>query len=202
MILRNVIEDNIYLHTVENGSSLMKYVIAFCSFIIFSMQLYSGELTPEEASLKEWAYEFMTEGWGGEKIHGIFATHDVNGFFHGIGKVKKESIRLIKREDDSTVNDELHNFQYDGMTVSVYIARIGLEEKIMVEDVVITSPNWPVKYGLVVGTTRKKIEETLGKSMTTSSHRKWNYGDGLAEVTYFFDNNDKAISIKWHAMID
>ncbi|MDD2950905.1 MAG: hypothetical protein PHU29_08970 [Sulfuricurvum sp.] len=180
----------------------MKYVIAFFSLIIFSTQLYSDELTPKEAFLKERAYEFMTEGWGGEKIHGIFATHDVNGFFHRVGKVKKESIRLIKHEDNSSVNDELHNYQYDGMTVSVYIARFGLEEKIMVDDVVITNPNWPVKYGLVVGTTRKKIEETLGKSMTTSSHREWNYGDGLAEVTYFFDNNDKAISIKWHAMID
>lgn len=180
----------------------MKYVIAFFCLIVFSTQLYSGELKSDEVTLKERAYEFITNGWGGEKIHGIFVTHDVKGFFHRVGKVNKESIRLIKHEDNLSANDELHNYQYDGMTVSVYVARIGLEEKIMVDDVVITSPNWPVKYGLVVGTTRKKIEETLGKSMTISSPREWNYGDGLAEVTYFFDNNDKAISIKWHAMID
>ena len=180
----------------------MKYVITFFCLIVFSSQLYSGELTPDEAVLKARAYEFMTEGWGGAKIHGYWATRNVKGFFHRVGKVKKESIRLIKREDNPSVNDELHNYQYDGMTVSVYVARIGREEKIMVDDVLITSPNWPVKYGLIVGTTRKKIEETLGKSMAVNSPREWSYGDGPSEVTYFFDNHDKVISIKWHSMID
>lgn len=165
-------------------------------------QLYSSELTPNEAALKERAYEFITEGWGGEKIHGYSNTHDVKKFFHRVGKVRKESIRLIKREDNPSVNDELHNYQYDGMVVSVYVAHFDHEKKIMVDDVVITSRNWPVKYGLNVGTTRKKIEETLGKSMNFSSPHEWNYGDGFAEITYFFDNNDKVISIKWHAMID
>lgn len=180
----------------------MKYVITFFCLIVFSTQLYSGELTPDEAALKERAYEFMTEGWGGEKIHGYWATRDVKGFFHRVGKVKKESVRLIKREDNPSVNDELHNYQYDGMTVSVYVARIGIEEKIMVDDVVITSPNWPVKYGLIVGATRKKIEKILGKSMAVSSPHEWNYGDGPSEVTYFFDKNDRVISIKWHGTID
>jgi len=180
----------------------MKNVITLFCLIVFSTQLYSVELTPDEATLKGRAYELMAEGWGGEKIHGYLATRDVKGFFHRVGKVKKESIRLIKREDNPSVNDELHNYQYDGMTVSVYVTHIGNEEKIMVDDVVITSPNWPVKYGLIVGATRKQIEKTLGKSMTVSSPREWNYGDGLSEVTFFLDNNDKVISIKWHAMID
>lgn len=181
---------------------LMKYVITLFCLISFSTQLYSGELVHDEEALKMRAYEFMTEGWGGEKIRGYWATHDVKGFFHRVGKVKKESVRLLKREDNPSVNDELHNYQYDGMTVSVYVAHIGREEKIMVDDVVITSPNWPVKYGLVVGTTRKKIEETLGKSMKVDSPREWNYGDGPSEVTYFFDKDNKAISINWHSMID
>jgi hypothetical protein len=180
----------------------MKYATTFLCLICFSAQLYSGELTPDEKVLKKRAYEFMTEGWGGEKIHGYWATRDVKGFFHRVGKVTKESIRLIKREDNLSVNDELHNYQYDGMTVSVYVARIGREEKIMVDDVVITSQNWPVKFGLIVGTTRKKIEETLGKSLAVSSPHEWKYGDGPSEVTYFFDNYDRVISIKWHGTID
>ena len=179
----------------------MRYIIIFC-LLTFSVQLYSGEIAPDEEVLKNRAYEFMTEGWGGEKLHGYWATHDVKEFFHRVGKIKKESIQLIKREDNPSANDELHHYQYDGMTVSVYVARMDREEKIMVYDVVITSPNWPVKYGLIVGTARKKIEEALGKSMEVGSPHEWNYGDGLSEVTYFFDKDDKVISIKWHSMID
>jgi hypothetical protein len=179
----------------------MRYVIIFC-LLTFSGQLYSGEITHDEEALKKRAYEFMTEGWGGEKIRGYSATHNVKEFFHRVGKIKKESIQLIKRADNSSENDELHHYLYDGMTVSVYVARMGREEKIIVNDVVITSPNWPVEYGFIVGSTRKKIEEVLGKSMKFGSPHEWNYGDGLSEVTYLFDNDDKAISIKWHSMID
>lgn len=192
---------NFTLGFTKQWGRLVKYVIIFC-LLTFSGQLYSGEIAHDEEALKKRAYEFMTEGWGGEKIRGYSATHNVKEFFHRVGKVKKESIQLIKRKDNSSANDELHNYQYDGMTVSVYVARMGREEKIMVDDVVITSPSWPVKYGLIVGVSRKQIEESLGKSMGIGSPSEWNYGDGLSEVTYFFDNDDKVISIKWHSTID
>jgi hypothetical protein len=157
----------------------------------------------DEEARKKRAYELITVGWGGDAIHGYESTHDVKGFFHRVGKVTKESVRLIKHEDNPSVNDEFHTYQYDGMSVSVYLARIGHEEKVMVTDVVISSQNWPVKYGLIVGTFRKKIEESLGRNMRPAGDtHEWIYGDGLAEITYSFDSNDKVKSIKWHVDLD
>jgi hypothetical protein len=148
------------------------------------------------------AYEFMTQGWGGEAIQGYTSTRDVNGFFHRVGKVTNESVRLIKRQDNPSVNDEFYTFQYDGMTVSVYLAHFINEDRVMVVDVIITSPSWQVKQGLGIGTTRNKIESLFGKSMGASSDREWTYGDGLNDITYTFDKNNKAISIHWHTMLD
>lgn len=93
-------------------------------------------------------------------------------------------------------------FQYDGMTVLVYLARFEHGESVKVVDAVITSPKWPVKQGLGIGTTRKQIEALFGKSMETNSDREWTYGDGPEDITYTFDKNDKAISIHWHALLD
>lgn len=176
--------------------------VFFGLLMLVATQLYADEPTQDEVVLKNRAYEFMTQGWGGEAIRGYETAHDVKGFFHRVGKVIKENIRLIKRKDNPSVNDEFHTYQYDGMKVSVYLARMDHEERVMFVDVVITSSNWPVKYGLGVGTTRKKIEATFGKSMGAGSIREWTYGDGLDDITYTFDKDDKVISMNWHAVLD
>jgi hypothetical protein len=50
---------------------------------------------------------------------------------------------------------------------------------------------------------RNKIEETLGRSMRNPDDpHEWIYGDGLASLTYHFDNDGKVDSIKWHSDID
>lgn len=188
----------------ESGAAFAawRFDLATERIIPASLNEVNCQTQTNEEALKQRAYEFMTEGWGGEAIRGFATTHDVNGFFHRVGKVLKQEDRLIKHEDNPSVNDELHNYQYDGMTVMAYLARIGSEERVYVNDVVITSPNWPVRYGLIVGAPRKKIEETLGRSMSVNSPSEWIYGDGPAEITYSFDKNDKVISIKWHETMD
>jgi hypothetical protein len=156
-----------------------------------------------EAARKKFAYEFMDKGWGGEAVHGYAVSKDVNQFFHRIGKIEKEDVQLIKREDNPSVNDELYHYQYDGMIISVYVAHIGDRKKIMLNDVVITNQLWSVKYGLNIGTSRKKIEETLGRSMgNPDDPNEWIYGDGLASLTYHFDSDGNVESIKWHSDID
>jgi len=123
--------------------------------VVFGLLLTTSQLYAEEPENP--AYDFMTQGWGGEAIRGYEATRDVKEFFHQVGKIKNESLRLIKHEDNPSVNDEFYTFQYDGMTVSVYMTHLEHEDKVMVVDVVITSPSWKVKQGLGIGTTRNKI---------------------------------------------
>lgn len=176
--------------------------IAFGLLLCVTTQIDADELTPQETQLRNHADAFMTQGWGGEAIRGYEAARDVKGFFHRIGKVLNESVRLIPHDDNPSVNDESDMFQYDGMTVLVYLARFEHGESVKVVDAVITSPKWPVKQGLGIGTTRKQIEALFGKSMETNSDREWTYGDGPEDITYTFDKNDKAISIHWHALLD
>jgi hypothetical protein len=175
---------------------------AFSFLFLSAAHLYADETAQTNISLGNPAYEFMTQGWGGEAIRGYESTHDVNGFFHRVGKVTKESVRLIKHEENPSVNDEEHTYQYDGMKIIVYLALFEREKKVIIVDVVLSSGKWPVKGGLVVGSTRKQIESALGKGIKTGSAREWTYGDGLDDVTYTFDKNDKVISIHWHAMLD
>jgi hypothetical protein len=180
-----------------------KIAFVFLSlFLSEATQVYADERTESQAALTMRAYEFMTQGWGGEAIRGYQATHDLNGFFHKIGKVKNETVQLIKRVDTPLVNNEYHTYQYEGMKVGVLLARYDHKEKVIVDDVVITSPNWPVKDGLGIGTTRMQIETAFGKSTGNNNANEWAYGDGLDDITYTFDKNNKAVSIHWHGMID
>ena len=176
--------------------------ITFGLLLCVTPPIYASELTATEAQLRNHANEFMTQGWGGEAIRGYKATHDVKGFFHRVGKVLNESIQLIAHDDNPSVNDESDMFQYDGMTVLVYLARFEHEDNVKVVDAVITSPSWLVKEGLGVGTPRKKIESLFGKSMATQSEHDWKYTDGPDELTYTFDESDKAISIHWHSILE
>ena len=170
-------------------------LVIFSLLCLVSTSLYADQ--PENP-----AYDFMTQGWGGEAIQGYERTRDVKGFFHRVGKVKTESVRLIKRKDNPSVNDEFYTFQYDGMTVSVYLARFEHEDRVMVVDVVITGPSWQVKQGLGIGTTRKQIEALFGKSMVAGPDSEWTYGDGPDDVTYKFDKSGRAVSIHWHSVLD
>ena len=176
--------------------------ITFGLLLCFTTPIYADELTPKEIQLGNRANEFMTQGWGGEAIRGYEATHDVKGFFHRVGNVLNESIRLIAHDDNPSVNDESDMFQYDGMTVLVYLARLEHKDSVKVVDAVITSPNWPVKEGLGIGTPRKKIESLFGKSMATQSDHEWKYSDGPEDITYTFDKDDKAVSIHWHTILE
>ncbi len=176
--------------------------VAIGLLLCVTTQIYADELTPKEIQLRNHANEFMNQGWGGEAIRGYEAAHDIRGFFHRVGNVLNESIRLIEHENNPSVNDESDMFEYDGMTVLVYLARFEHQDRVMVVDVVITSPKWPVKQGLGIGTSRKTIESLFGKGTGTHSDQEWNYGDGPKDITYTFDKNDKAISIHWHAMLE
>lgn len=144
------------------------------------------------------ATELLADGWGGDAIHGYASIQDLKRF-HEIGKVVKEDTQVIPKQDSAVRVDELHHYQYDGMSVSAYVARSDDKEQIRVNEVVITSSNWPVKYGLMVGTPRKKIEETLGENSNMSDNPKeWSYEDGATAVLFAFDDDDKVKEIKWH----
>jgi hypothetical protein len=185
------------------GNMKKQISIFVCVLLLcVASQIYADEIAATESLLRNRAYDFMNQGWGGEAIQGYATTRDVKGFFHRVGKVTKESVRLIKRIDNPSVNDEFYSFQYDGMIASVYLAHFEHEDKVMLVDVVITSPDWPVKKGLGIGTARQKIETLFGKSMVVGHDREWTYGDGSGDVTYTFDKNDKCISIHWHDDLD
>ncbi|BCK86883.1 hypothetical protein MIZ01_0649 [Sideroxyarcus emersonii] len=149
----------------------------------------------EEVS-KARAYEFLNNGWFGDMNHGITGLRQ-------IGKVINESVRQIPRKDDPSMKDEIHDIQFDGLTISAYLAHFGDVEKMMVTDVVITSPKWPVKYNLNIGSSRKLVEQTLGTDMKLHNIiGEWSYGDGPEDVSFIFDKEDKVTTIKWHSDLD
>lgn len=150
----------------------------------------------DEEVNKARAYDFLIDGSSVDANHGIEGLRQ-------IGKVLKEDVKLIQREDNPSQKDEFHTIQYDGMSISVYLAHNDGSEKLIVTDIVITSPKWPVKYGLKIGSTRKQIEQTLGQDMQSANqNNEWSYGDGPTDVKFVFDNEDKVTSIEWHVNLD
>ena len=148
------------------------------------------------------AYNFMSQSWGGESIRGYDSTLDIDRFFHSIGTVLTEKVRLAPNIHRPAFQNEVRTYWYDGMAIVVYVAHFDGTTKPIAADIVITSPRWKVKDNLGIGTTKATIESLLGKSMKANSDREWTFGDGPSEVTYTFDRNYKAISIHWHSMID
>jgi hypothetical protein len=143
------------------------------------------------------ANELLADGWGGDAIHGYEGIQDIKKF-REIGKVEKEDTQVIPKEGNAARADELHHYHYDGMSVSAYLARSEDKDQIRVNEVVVTSSNWPVKHGLTVGTPRKKIEETLGENSNMSDNpREWSYADGARAVIFAFDDDDKVKEIRW-----
>ena len=150
----------------------------------------------DEETGKLRAYDFMNTGWGGDESHGIIGLRRM-------GKVIKESVRQIPHKDDPSKSDEIHDIQFDGMSIAAYLAHFDGIEQMAVTDVVITTSKWPVKYNLNIGSSRKLIEQTLGSDMKLHNDiNEWSYGDGLGSVSFTFDKENKATSIKWHTDMD
>jgi hypothetical protein len=151
----------------------------------------------QEVARKKKAYEFLINGWAGD-VTPPAPIKDIK-YFYKLGKVVAEDAHKIKQDDRPSQDDEIHNFKYNGMSISVYRARFDGKEQVSVNDVAITNARWPVMFGLTVGTHRKVVEETLGRSQQlTNDLRQWSYADASMIMTFSFDGNDKVKSITWH----
>jgi hypothetical protein len=137
----------------------------------------------------------MNQSWGGESIQGYDSALDINGFFHSIGTVLQEQVRLVPNRYSPAFQDEVRTYLFEGMTVVVYLAHFDGTTKPMATDIVITSPHWKVKENLGIGTTKATIEVLFGKGAKIKSDREWIFGDGSSEVTYTFARDYRAISI-------
>jgi hypothetical protein len=114
-----------------------------------------------------------------------------------LGKVLKEEDRTIENAYDQPVAN-VRDIQYDGLLISVAILPGGSPSKklMQVVDVVITSPAWPVRYGLAVGSTRAKVENALGHHSPGGDYVS--YGDADKAITFRLDKDDKVTEINWH----
>lgn len=121
---------------------------------------------------------------------------------HKLGKVIQEDVTHSTDDNNQAVKIERHHIQYEGMSIDASLHSGGeLRNAFVVNDVVITSPNWPVKDDLRVGSTRKQVENTLGLSANKrirGHENDWIYINGLWWFSFTFDINDKVTSIEWH----
>ncbi len=154
----------------------------------------------DEETRKRRASEFLTDGW-----LAIRSYKPINNLkeFRQLKKVIREDKQLTPNEYDSSQKNEIHNFQYEGMSISVYLARFNGNEKIIVSEVVISSSSWPVKYNLTVGSSKREVEELLGKNMQLNSREdEWAFGEGMSDLTFTFDERNNVKSIRWYHDID
>ena len=127
---------------------------------------------------------------------------------HRLGKVIKEEDR-VTLDAYGQAEAKIHDIRYDGMVISVTMLP-GSDrgsKRMQIVDLVITSPAWPVKYGLMVGSTREKVENTLGHFL----YRGDNYlgyssqeielpdaSETRTGVRFELDKDGKVTEINWH----
>ncbi|MDD2774769.1 MAG: hypothetical protein PHU06_02315 [Gallionella sp.] len=160
----------------------MKYLLrlVLVAHLAMPMLVVAQESTPKVAEARQRAYAFLDCG--------ITESQGINGL-RRLGKVLKEDVLPQPN------GGEIHTLYYEGMSVTVYLNGRNM----LLNEVVISSPAWSVKYGLRVGVSKEQVEKILGKSTQKS---QWEYADGMAAVVISFDAKQKVREIRWHFDID
>lgn len=160
----------------------MKYLLWVVLIVQWAMPMSVGaqESTPKVPEARQHAYAFLDCG--------ITESQGINGL-RRLGKVLKEEVL------PQPSGGEIRTLHYEGMSVTVYLNGRNM----LLNEVVISSPAWSVKYNLRVGVTKAQVEKILGKSAQKS---QWEYADGMAAVVISFDAKQKVREIRWHFDID
>jgi len=125
-----------------------------------------------------------------------------------LGKIIKDDVSYGTDDNNPAVKLEMHQIQYDGMTVAATAQHGGGFNGFYVSEVTITSPKWSVQRGLIVGSTKKQVQQTLGRGVYTecvgcsaASARVLSYSDEeqIFSLRFTFDSEDKVTSIEWQA---
>lgn len=160
----------------------MKYLLWLVLVVQLAMPMsvVAQESTPKVPEARQRAYAFLDCG--------ITESQGINGL-RRLGKVLKEDVLPQPN------GGEIRTLHYEGMSVTAYLNGRNM----LLNEVVISSPAWSVKYDLRVGVTKNQVEKILGKSTQKS---QWEYADGMAMVVISFDSKQKVREIRWHFDID
>lgn len=164
---------------------------------------------PNEVTCQDYFDEEARWTRGRQFWHGWdFDTESGMEGLHQLGKVIKEENRQIEQAYGQAVAD-IRDIQYEGLLIRVAILPGDSPDKKLMQivDVEITSPLWPVKYGLVVGSTKEKVKNAFGHiryqgdNYISYSGPEIKLPDGSnvgTGVRFELDKVGKITAVKWH----
>lgn len=109
--------------------------------------------------------------------------------------VKKQNIH------DPSLVDAIYKWYYDGLYLEMYHVT-GMNKDILLV-LEVTGDQFPITYGLSVGSSKEKVRKALG-GPNEEKPALWRYfaSDFIMGSFEFAFQNDTVVSIRWHYTID
>ncbi len=115
----------------------------------------------------------------------------------------KEYKRTVRRNPHvEGTFDVFHDFIYDGLRITLGAFPAADPPRIDLIEVQVDSGKYRLKYGIVVGSSRGRVQAVLGKPDYSPDSATWDFDGTGQDVLRFRFQNDRVIKIEWSREYD
>jgi len=142
--------------------------------------------------------EFTKKGWDFE------IGHNTDAIKNTLGKPLSESIENIKNLHDEEQIDQIHTLKYAGLEIKVYHVNYVEPYDFIIEITIDDDSQYPMKYGLKIGASKKAVSDLLGKPDKDNNGimmYQTEEGDTYPTAIFHFDNGSFK-KVKWECYPD
>jgi hypothetical protein len=182
---------------------MAKHVFLLALALMLSISSCAHNKSVENATINKYrnflVTEFAKSGWDFELING----DSVEFIKEKLGEPISETIENVKNIHDDQQIDQIHILKYGGLEIDVYHVNMSKPYDLLVGVKITNSDNYPIKFGITIGSDRSYVLDLLGKPAESNGVLTYHtdVGNSYPTVSMFFEK-DKLKEIQWEWLPD